>query len=129
MAPQYFSIVHLLYWVSSLIAVMAKSATAYHAQHLVGSSFGVPRNQSFDYIVIGGGTAGLAVATRLSEDPNVTVAIVEAGSFYEIGNSNYSQVPAYAGYWTGKDPDDVNPLVDWGFVTAPLAVYLHLDSV
>ncbi|KAK0520317.1 hypothetical protein OC842_007142 [Tilletia horrida] len=35
---------------------------------------------SFDYIVIGGGTAGLAVAARLSEDSSKTVAVIEAGT-------------------------------------------------
>lgn len=35
--------------------------------------------RSFDYLVIGGGSAGAAVAARLSEDPDVTVALVEAG--------------------------------------------------
>jgi choline dehydrogenase-like flavoprotein len=33
----------------------------------------------FDFIIIGGGTAGLTVANRLSELPNITVAIIEAG--------------------------------------------------
>ena len=34
----------------------------------------------FDYIVIGGGAGGCAVAGRLSEDPQVTVCVLEAGS-------------------------------------------------
>jgi choline dehydrogenase-like flavoprotein len=33
----------------------------------------------FDFIIIGGGTAGLTVANRLTELPYITVAIIEAG--------------------------------------------------
>ncbi|KAK7448077.1 hypothetical protein VKT23_013833 [Stygiomarasmius scandens] len=39
----------------------------------------VPLQKEFDYLVIGGGTSGSVVAARLSEDSNVTVAVIEGG--------------------------------------------------
>ncbi|KAL4813125.1 hypothetical protein BDW67DRAFT_168873 [Aspergillus spinulosporus] len=37
-------------------------------------------SQTFDFVVVGGGTAGLVVANRLTENPKVRVLVIEAGS-------------------------------------------------
>jgi choline dehydrogenase len=89
---------------------------------LLGSHFGLPGNKTFDYVVVGGGTAGLAIATRLAEDSSKLVAVIEAGSFYEIGNGNLSQIPVYGPAFSGKSPFDIAPLVDWAFLTTPQTV-------
>lgn len=91
---------------------------------ILGSSFGVPGiNATFDYVIVGGGTAGLTVAARLVEgDPSLAVAVVEAGGFYEVDNGDLSVIPALAVFGSGSDPKDFQPLIDWGFVTTPQAV-------
>lgn len=45
---------------------------------LCSSTFALAK--SVDYVIIGAGTSGLVVANRLSEDPTVTVVVIEAGS-------------------------------------------------
>ncbi|KAH8983419.1 alcohol oxidase [Lactarius hatsudake] len=68
-------------------------------------------NHSFDYIVIGGGTAGLVVSARLSEDPSVSVLVLEAGS----PNLNDPTILTTARYGTHFG----DPQYDWGFTTVP----------
>ncbi|RJE27140.1 Gmc oxidoreductase [Aspergillus sclerotialis] len=112
----------------ALLAVLATVTYAAPApphiqsRGLLGTSFGVPgKNATFDYIVVGGGTAGLTLATRLAEQQTGSVAVIEAGGFYEIDNGNISQIPAMDGRYTGTDKDDWHPLIDWGYITTPQA--------
>ena len=93
------------------------------AQGLLGSHFGVPGlSSTYDYVVIGGGTAGLTVARRLAADTSTTVAVVEAGDFYEFSNGNLSEIPAYASDFTGNNPTQKNPYLDWYQYTEPQPV-------
>ncbi|KAF7541772.1 hypothetical protein G7054_g257 [Neopestalotiopsis clavispora] len=90
------------------------------AATFLGSSFGIPgRNRTFDYLVVGGGTAGLTIATRLIEQQAGSVAVIEAGSFYELTNGNLSQLPANDYLFTGKDATDFHPGIDWGYISEP----------
>ncbi|KAL8722844.1 MAG: hypothetical protein Q9225_000731 [Loekoesia sp. 1 TL-2023] len=84
-----------------------------NAYGLLGSHFGIPGLPgSFDYIIAGGGTAGLALARRLAANVSNSVAVVEAGDFYEFSNGNLSEVPAFAGSFVGSNPILKNPLLD-----------------
>lgn len=88
---------------------------------LLGSHFGIPFfNATFDYIVVGGGTAGLTIASRLAQNASFSVAVIEAGSFSATDNGNLSSIPAFNAYWVGKSPLARNPLIDWEIRTEPM---------
>ncbi|KAJ3787877.1 alcohol oxidase [Lentinula aff. detonsa] len=66
---------------------------------------------SFDYVIVGGGTAGLVLAARLTEDSAVSVGVIEAGEprFDDLN----VDTPAYLGQAL------FNPLYDWVYETVP----------
>ncbi len=65
---------------------------------------------TFDYIVIGGGTAGALMANRLSKDPRNRVLLVEAG---RRDDYHWIHIPVGYLYCIG------NPRTDWLYSTEP----------
>jgi len=65
--------------------------------------------QTYDYIIVGAGSAGCLLANRLSADPNCRVLLLEAG-----GRDNYHWIHIPVGYLYLMG----NPRADWQFKTA-----------
>ena len=75
------------------------------------------RAESYDYIIVGAGSAGCVLANRLSEDPNVSVCLIEAG---KEDKSLMVRMPAGVGSLIKSE----NPH-NWGFWTTPQE---HMDG-
>lgn len=63
---------------------------------------------TYDYVIVGGGTAGCLLANRLSADPMVSVLLLEAG-----GKDNYHWIHVPVGYLYCIN----NPRTDWCYKT------------
>ncbi|HEY7991547.1 MAG TPA: choline dehydrogenase [Stellaceae bacterium] len=67
-------------------------------------------DNSFDYIIVGAGSAGCVLANRLSDDPNVTVALIEAGPT-DHGFPQKFLIDLPAGIWSMIS----NPRYNWSY--------------
>ncbi|MBX6742836.1 MAG: GMC family oxidoreductase N-terminal domain-containing protein [Acetobacteraceae bacterium] len=71
-----------------------------------------PEADSFDYVIVGAGAAGSVLANRLTEDPGVTVCVLEAGP---PDRNPFIHIPA------GFIKTLFDPSVTWQFRTQPTA--------
>ena len=67
-------------------------------------------SDSFDYIIVGAGSAGCVLANRLSANPKISVLLIEAG-----GKDTYPWIHIPVGYYKTMH----NPKTDWCFKTEP----------
>ncbi|RPD56267.1 GMC oxidoreductase [Lentinus tigrinus ALCF2SS1-7] len=67
--------------------------------------------KAFDYLIIGGGTAGLTLAARLSEDPSKSVLVLEAGGAH-LNDPMIDMPASYGKFFTNKE-------YDYAFMTIP----------
>ena len=70
------------------------------------------RKDSFDIVIVGGGSAGSAIANRLSADPDVSVLVLEAGRS-DVKFDPFIHMPAALPYPIG------NALYDWKYESEP----------
>ncbi len=55
----------------------------------------------YDYVVVGGGTAGSVIASRLTENPDVTVAVIEGGPS-DVGRDDVLTLRRWMGLLGGE---------------------------
>ncbi|KAL3466931.1 hypothetical protein BJX64DRAFT_301348 [Aspergillus heterothallicus] len=92
---------------------MAQPPTTSHPPISLTSTITAFASTPFDFLICGGGTAGCTLAARLSEDPRITVGIIEAGKS-RIDDPIVDTPAAFAQGF--EDPE-----YDWCFYTAPQA--------
>jgi choline dehydrogenase len=85
------------------------STVAAYAHYVPGNSVDIPsRHAMYGYVIVGGGTAGPALAHCLSEDSTSTVAVVEADGFYQVESGDTSVMPVY-----NQDYNYITPDSQW----------------
>ena len=74
-----------------------------------------PNKNTYDTLIVGSGSAGAILATRLSEDPNRSVLLIEAGPDYP----KFDEIPNEVKYGYARRETSAN----WGHTRTPVSDY------
>ncbi|HEV2337076.1 MAG TPA: GMC family oxidoreductase N-terminal domain-containing protein [Stellaceae bacterium] len=75
-------------------------------------------SEDFDFVIVGGGSAGAVIASRLSEDPACKVALIEAGE----------RPPEISALPIAPAAMQLNPATDWMYTADPGKAGLGLNN-
>ncbi|KAJ7475206.1 aryl-alcohol oxidase [Mycena galericulata] len=95
-------------WLAFLAFLVLESTPCWGA--LYDSVTELPQLQ-FDFIIVGGGTAGNVIANRLSENPHFSILVLEAGG------SNAGVLDIIVPFFCGRATPDTPQ--DWNYTTTP----------
>ena len=116
MCDETMNLHHHLVWAALSVTPLILSTWAfiiYWSEFLLSKLETDPAAHAWDYVIVGGGSAGSVLAARLSEDPGVSVLLLEAG-----GDPGWlSSIPVIT-------PSLQLTGLDWQHLTSPQVCFL-----
>ncbi|KAJ0164170.1 Pyranose dehydrogenase 3 [Colletotrichum tanaceti] len=97
---------HVIVAAAAAALALASGVSALHGRRIEGL------RESYDYVIVGGGTAGMTLASRLSKDKSNSVLVIEAGSL-----DNYEAAVMIPRFYPGASGFAPGTRYDWNLTS------------